>query len=75
MNQSGSLDQAKVTKYSFLLAVGLFVAGVLDETLLPLFLGELPAWERMLFPDFEAIGIVLALISVFGFGIVRPLVE
>lgn len=68
-------DQATFAKYGLLLAVGLFVTGALGEIALPLVVGQLPAWEQALFTDFEAMGIVLGLVSVFGFGIVWPLVE
>ena len=75
MARTRTLDQTAFAKYGLLLAVGLFATGVLGEAALPLLVGDLPAWEHALFVDFEAIGIVLALVSVFGFGIVWPLVE
>lgn len=75
MARNGTLDHAALAKYGLLFAVGLFVAGALGETVLPLLVGELPAWEQTLFTEFEALGIVLALVSVFGFGVVWPLVE
>ena len=75
MAQTRTYDQGTVTKYSFLTAVGLFVVGVLGEVVLPLAVGGLPGWEQTLFADLEAVGIVLALFSVFGFGILWPLLE
>jgi len=75
MARNGTFDQAAFARYGLLVAVGLFATGVLGETALPVLFGALPAWEHALFVDFEALGIVLALVSVFGFGIVWPLVE
>jgi hydrogenase/urease accessory protein HupE len=75
MPETRTVDQAALTKYGFLLAVAMFATGVLGEALLPLVVGQLPGWEHALFTDLEALGILLALVSVFGFGIAWPLLE
>ena len=66
-------NEAALTKYGFLTGVGLLVIGTLGETLLPVFTGPLPDWENVLFTDFMILGIVVAMVSVFVFGIYLPL--
>lgn len=75
MSATADLDQQALAKYGLLAAVGLFAVGVLGHLVLPPLVGPLPGWERTMFTDFEVLGIVLGLVSVFGFGIVMPLLE
>ena len=71
----GSLDYPELTRLGFGLGLALFVVGVLGEIALPAVAGPLPGWERTLFFDFEALGVALALISPFVFGVLLPLTE
>lgn len=71
----GKLDYAKLTKLGFALGIGLFLTGAVGETAGHAIYGTLPAWENTLFFDLEAIGVVVALLSPFVFGIALPLTE
>ena len=71
----GSLDYPKRTRFGFGLGIALFVAGVAGAAVLPAVTGPLPAWERALFFDMEALGVALALVSPFVFGVLLPLTE
>lgn len=75
MGRYGKLDYPKLTKYGFGLGVGLFCFGALGALLGPLVFGSLPGWEAALFVDSEAVGILVAFLSVLLFGIVLPLTE
>jgi hypothetical protein len=71
----GELDYPTLTKRGVATGLGMFVLGLLGETLGPLVFGQLSAWEHTLFFDLEAFGVVILLLSVFVFGIVLPLTE
>ena len=71
----GDLDYPKLTKGGFGLGVVLLAVGALGELALPAVVGPLPGWEEMLFFDLEVIGVALALLSPFVFGIALPLTE
>ncbi|WP_435348137.1 hypothetical protein [Haloarchaeobius sp. HRN-SO-5] len=71
----GNLDYARLTKLGFLLGLGLFVAGTGGEFVGHALYGALPAWEETLLTDSVLLGILTSFVSVFGFGIVMPLVE
>ena len=71
----GELDYPTLTKRGVATGLGMFVLGLLGETLGPLVFGQLPAWEHTLFLDLEAFGVVILLLSVFVFGIFLPLTE
>lgn len=75
MNRYGSLEYARLTKYGFLLGVGLLVIGGGGELLGHALLGQLPAWESALFFDLEVAGTAIMLIVPFVFGIALPLTE
>lgn len=69
------MDYPRLAKGGFLLGVALFVAGTLGELIGHVVLGSLPAWEATLFFDMEVVGVLLALVSPFLFGILMPLLE
>ena len=71
----GSLDYPKLTRLGFGLGLTLFVVGLLGGIVFPAVAGPSPAWERTLFFDFEALGVALALVSPFVFGVFLPLTE
>ena len=71
----GPLDYPELTRLGVGLGIALFVVGVAGEVTLPAVTGTLPAWENTLFFDLEALGVVLALVSPFVFGIFLPLTE
>lgn len=75
MQQRQSLDYARLTKFGFLLGLGLFVAGAGGEFVGHAIWGTLPAWEETLLTDSVGLGIIVGFVSVFGFGIVMPLLE
>ncbi|WP_435360143.1 hypothetical protein [Haloarchaeobius sp. DFWS5] len=71
----GNTDYPRLTKLGFLLGVGLFAAGAGGEIVGHALFGTLPGWEDALLTDSVFLGIVVAFVSVFGFGIVMPLLE
>ncbi|WP_435334557.1 hypothetical protein [Haloarchaeobius sp. TZWWS8] len=71
----GNMDYPRLAKLGFLLGLGLFVGGAVAEVLGHALFGTLPAWEDALFTDSILLGIVVGFVSVFGFGIVLPLLE
>lgn len=75
MGRYGDLDYGRLTKYGFALGVALFVCGAAGSAIGPAVAGPLPGWERTLLVDGEVAGILVAFVSVFGFGIVLPLTE
>lgn len=75
MGRYGDLDYPRLVKTGFLLGISLFAIGALGELVGPALVGPLPGWEDALFTDMEAIGILLALLSPFVFGIFMPLTE
>lgn len=75
MGRYGDLDYPALTKRSFLFGLGLFALGTLGSFLGPVLFGPLPGWEKTLFLDLEAIGLVVAFFSPFVFGILLPLTE
>jgi hypothetical protein len=70
-----TFDYADYAKWGSLLGAAMLVVGVLGHVALPVVTGPLPGWEATLFTDLEAVGILLAVVSVFGFGIAAPLVD
>ena len=75
MARYGDLDYARLTKAGFALGVCLFALGAVGSALGPAMVGPLPNWERTLLVEGEVAGILIAFVSVFGFGIVLPLTE
>ncbi|QZP39264.1 hypothetical protein [Halobaculum magnesiiphilum] len=71
----GNLDYSRLTKLSFLLGIGMFVVGEFGEFGIRKAGMSVPAWEHSLLMTMAAIGIVVALLSPFVFGIVLPLTE
>lgn len=71
----GSLDYSTLTKRSFLLGVGLFALGALGELGLAATGATVPGWEHALLVDAEWIGVAIALLSPFVFGVLLPLTE
>jgi hypothetical protein len=71
----GNLDYSQFTKLSFLLGLGMFVGGELGEFGLRTAGMTVPVWEHNLLTTTAALGIVIAAISPFVFGIVLPLTE
>lgn len=75
MGRYGDLDYGRLTKYGFALGVVLFAPGAAGSAVGPAVAGSFPGWERTLLVDSEVVGILVAFVSVFGFGIVLPLTE
>lgn len=75
MHTGNRFDYPRLTKAGFLLGVGMLAVGALGELIGHVVLGGLPAWEETLFFDLEVLGILLALVSPFLFGIFLPLLE
>lgn len=71
----GDLDYSRLTKLSFLFGLGMFVVGEIGEFGIQKAGMSIPAWEHSLLMTMAAIGIVVALLSPFVFGIVLPLTE
>lgn len=75
MGRYGKLDYPQLTKQSFAFGIGLFALGALGSLAGPAVLGSLPAWETTVLTDMELIGVGIALLSPFLFGIILPLTE
>lgn len=73
--QYDNLDYPALTKRSFLLGVSLFLVGVLGEFVITTTGIAAPAWEHTVLFDAEALGIIIALLGPFVFGVVLPLTE
>jgi hydrogenase/urease accessory protein HupE len=71
----GDLDYPTLTKRTFFLGVALFLIGAVGELGLHAAGVSVPQWERTLLFDMEIVGIVIALLSPFVFGILLPLTE
>lgn len=69
------INHATLTKRSFLFGLGLFVLSELAEPLQRLVGFGIPGWEHSLLGVGAGIGVLVALLSPFVFGIVLPLVE
>lgn len=74
MTHASATDHAKRAKQGFLVGAGLFVPGALGE-LLGHTVVSLPGWGEAVLFDAVVAGTLVALLSVFLFGIVLPLVE
>lgn len=72
---NGNPDYSRVTKLGIGSGLTLFAVGALGLLVAPAVVGPLPAWERTLFFDAEALGVVVTLLSPFVFGILLPLIE
>lgn len=70
-----NLDYARMAKLGFLLGIALFVVGTGGEFVGHAAYSSLPGWEETLLTDSVVAGIFVGFVSVFGFGIVMPLVE
>ncbi|MUV58823.1 hypothetical protein SAMN04487947_0384 [Halogeometricum rufum] len=68
-------DYPRLTKLGVGLGLALFTVGALGTLVAPAVVGPLPAWEKTLFFDAEAAGVVLTLLSPFVFGVLLPLTE
>lgn len=71
----GDLDYPKLTKRSFLLGLSLFVIGALGEMIITSTGVSVPGWEQALLVNMEALGVLIALLSPFIFGMLLPLTE
>lgn len=69
------IDYSVWTKRSFPFGVGLFALAAVIELAAHAYLGSLPGWEETLLLDAEIVGVLVALLSPFVFGIVLPLTE
>jgi hypothetical protein len=69
------MDYARLAKGGFLLGLGMLLVGALGELIGHVVFGGLPGWEDTLFFDLEVLGVLLALVSPFLFGIFLPLLE
>jgi len=72
---SRGIDYATYTKRGIAFGFLLIGVGALGHTLLPPLVGPLPGWEQTLLFDSVVLGLASELISVFGFGIVLPLID
>jgi len=75
MARYGDLDYGRFTKGGFGLGIALFALGIAGSMVVPSVFGTVPGWESGLFVDSEAVGIVVAFLSVLLFGIALPLTE
>lgn len=75
MGRYGSLEYERLTKYDFLLGVGLLVIGGGGELIGHALFGQLPSLESTLFFDLEVAGTAMMLIVPFVLGIALPLTE
>ncbi|WP_049985586.1 DUF7860 family protein [Halobellus rufus] len=71
----GDVDYPTLTKRSFLFGIGLFALGALGEFAIAATGAAVPAWEHALLVDAEWIGVAIALLSPFVFGVLLPLTE
>ena len=71
----GNLDYSRLTKLGIGSGLTLFAIGAVGLLVAPAVVGPLPAWERTLLLEAEALGVVLTLLSPFVFGILLPLIE
>jgi len=71
----GNVDYSTLTKRAFLFGAALFAFGAVGEFALATTGTAVPAWEHALLVDAEWIGVVIALLSPFVFGVVLPLTE
>lgn len=71
----GDLDYPQLTKVSFLLGITLFMMGELGEFGIRQTGISIPGWEHTLLVTMAAIGVIIALLSPFVFGIVLPMTE
>lgn len=75
MHAGSQLDYAALAKGGFLLGVALLAIGAGGEIVGHTVYGSLPEWETTLLFDLEVVGVLVALVSPFLFGIFLPLVE
>lgn len=75
MARYATRNYAWLTKAAFLIGLGMFVIGVLGEWTIHSQLAGIPPWEDTFFFDVEVLGIIVALLSPFVFGIFLPLTE
>lgn len=71
----GNLDYPTLTKRSFAAGLALLALGVFAEVVSETMFGPLPGWEQQLFTSMEFLGVLIALLSPFVFGIALPLTE
>jgi hypothetical protein len=69
------MDYGTLAKRGFLLGVALFAVGFLGQFALSAGGARVPTWERTLLFDAEVLGVLVALLSPFVFGVVLPLTE
>lgn len=74
MTHASTTDHAKRAKQGLLIGASLFVVGAVGELLGHSFM-SLPDWAGTVLLDAVVLGALVALLSVFVFGIVLPLVE
>lgn len=72
---SNGIDYATYAKRGMAFGFPLVGAGILGHLILPPLVGPLPGWEQTLLFDSVLLGLVSELVSVFGFGIVFPLLS
>jgi hypothetical protein len=75
MGRYGNIDYPTLTKRAFLFGLCLFAFGAGGEFVVHSYLGPVPAWEETLLLDLEVIGVLVALLSPFVFGVALPLTE
>jgi hypothetical protein len=71
----GDLDYSRLTTVSFALGLAMFLVGELGEAGLRNAGLAVPPWEHRLFLAITGVGILVALLSPFVFGIALPLTE
>lgn len=72
---SNEIDYATYSKRGIVFGFVLIGAGILGHLILPPLVGPLPGWEQTLLFDSVVVGLVSELVSVFGFGIIFPLIS
>ncbi|WP_246998662.1 hypothetical protein [Halosolutus gelatinilyticus] len=75
MGHNMGIDYGRWTKRGLLAGFVTFALGAVVAGLGSRVFGTLPEWELTLAVDMMAIGIAVAFVAVFGFGVVLPLTE
>lgn len=71
----GDVDSTRLTTRGFFAGLALFLVGAVGELVGHAVLDRLPGWESALLFDAEVLGIGVAFLTVFAFGIAVPLIE
>lgn len=75
MGHQPARDYGQSTKLGVGAGAALFAFGVIGQLVAPRLQASVPEWELSLFVWLSVGGILIALLSVFVFGVAMPLVE